>query len=204
MDAPCRCLALRGPLRSRGYPSRKNPPRGRSPGSVAAHTTPAALGATGRAPMASAPGWVAVSPGQTAFTMTDVAANSATSVLVRAFQSSFADSIRRCRAASECAGEDRIGVGAGAATDVDDPGCALRFRGGRNARIIRQLEQVDLHNAPPSQQYCPAPVITPVVRGLLRASLGPAEASGGPWDVSQAEHVGAGRHGRRSKGEESN
>ncbi len=67
--------------------------------------------------------WVGrVSPGQTAFTMTGVAANSAASVLVRALESSFADYIPRCRAASECEGEDRIGVGAGAATDVDDPG----------------------------------------------------------------------------------
>jgi hypothetical protein len=41
---------------SGGFPSRMNPSRGPSSASAAAHTTPAALCATGRAPMAAAPG----------------------------------------------------------------------------------------------------------------------------------------------------
>jgi hypothetical protein len=39
----------------------------------------------------------------------------------QSIQSSLVDSIRRCRAASDCEAEGRIGVGAGAATDLDDP-----------------------------------------------------------------------------------
>ena len=67
-----------------GRPSRKKPPRGPSSGRVAAQTTPATLAETGRAPMDSAPGHVAVRSGSTALMMTGVPSNSAAKVDVRA------------------------------------------------------------------------------------------------------------------------
>jgi len=58
------------------------PPSGR----VAAQTTPRALSSTGRAPIDSAPGQVAVRPGQTALTRIGVPASSVAKVLVRALR----------------------------------------------------------------------------------------------------------------------
>jgi hypothetical protein len=185
MDAPCRCFSASRAAAVQRLSIAEEPTARPSPGSVAAHTSPAALCTTGRAPTAGCT-WVGRRQPRADGVHNDRCRGQFCGERARqSTQSSFADSIPRCRAASECAGEDRIGVGAGAATDVDDPGVCTSLQS-RQKRLNHSpaAEQVDLHNAPPSQQYCPSPVITPVVRGLLRCKpCGPAGALGGPWDV---------------------
>jgi hypothetical protein len=69
MDAPCRFLSASRAAAVQRLSIAEEPTARPSPGSVAAHTSPAALCATGRAPMAGC-AWVGrVSPGQTAFTL---------------------------------------------------------------------------------------------------------------------------------------
>jgi hypothetical protein len=134
-----RSIQLRRVYQPKGSASRNRPPRGPSSGSVAAQTTPAALSVTGRAPIASAPGYVAVNPGQTAFTMTDVSANSAARVLVRALRAALL--MPYVAAAPPRAVRPKAGSACDPAPllTLTIRGYALCFSSGRNARIIRQL-----------------------------------------------------------------
>src|SRR5436189_6360928 len=68
-----------------GAASRKKPPRGPLSGKVTAQMTLRASSWTGLAPIASAPGYVAVRPGHTALTSTGVSDSSAANVAVSAF-----------------------------------------------------------------------------------------------------------------------
>ena len=120
-----------------GFLSRKKPPVGPSAGNVATHTTPVALTSTGRAPMFSAPGQVAVNPGADRVDQ-DVRLRELGSQRARGVQRRLADAVRRCRTAASGETEARILVRAGAAAPLTMRGAELRRSSGSSACVTRQ------------------------------------------------------------------
>ena len=138
---------IRGPLRSTGYSSRKNPPRGRR--RAAWPPTRAQLRLRHWAGSHALCAWVGRRQPRADGVHNDRCRGQFCCERARqALQSSFADSIPRCRAASDCEAEGRIGVGAGAATHVDDPRvCTSPQQRQKRLNHSPAAEQVDLHNA---------------------------------------------------------
>jgi hypothetical protein len=119
-----------------------------APGSVAAHTSPAALAPLGGLPCPLR------RVGRRQPRADGVHNDRCRGQILRRACSSehsraaFADSIPRCRAASDCEAEGRIGVGAKAATHVDDPRvCTSPQQRQKRLNHSPAAEQVDLHNA---------------------------------------------------------
>ena len=101
--------------------SRKKPPVGPSSANMAAHTIPAAPSATGRAPISSPPGNVAVNPGRTAFTRISDSRSSSAKVTVRHVERGLRDAVARPHIVGRGQPKLLVAVRTPAARHIHDP-----------------------------------------------------------------------------------